>query len=563
MTCRRLAPALLALAVSLAAPATARADEPPIPAYTPPVPIEVDDTASITFDRLVIKADTGMFFRVSSSSFRVSVLEQLQAAGYNTLGLDASVFNQQDSSKARYALGGELTELRCKSGECQIGVTWALLDRSTDQIVYRVASKGYARSPDDPRTRVGPIAVSRTVDSLLSRQAFADLVSRTKDVDGSRTDIEWENIQGIQACESTTKKLPAGLPGAIDTTLLLTSAAGTGGGVLISPDGYALTAAHVVAGQKDIIARRQSGDGAEVEVLRIDRFQDIALVRLKTSFETPCTPLADGIMDVGADIYAIGSPGGEELAFSVSRGIVSGNRSFGDVRFVQTDASLNEGNSGGPLFAQDGRVGAIVSWKIKAPGFEGLGFGVPVQRAVERLGVELRPGPSDDLEPVKPEEGMSVAGDTFTDTADRSYWGWKPWVSPRAKARKQRGTAIALGGIGGALIAGTWGTTVALQRSDQVTWRGLQGGNGVGWGLLVGGTLGAVLIQPKNKSDTLPPSDNASGPAEPGAEANGGDVSLAPAGHAPGDGFLGAPRSPSFRATVVVGLGSIGITGNF
>jgi serine protease Do len=88
-------------------------------------------------------------------------------------------------------------------------------------------------------------------------------------------------------------------------------------------------------------------------------------------------------------VYAVGAPAGEEFAFSVSKGIVSGIRDLNGFSYVQTDASLNPGNSGGPLLDTQGNIVGIVSWKIVASGFEGLSFGVPPSAITRRLAIEV------------------------------------------------------------------------------------------------------------------------------------------------------------------------------
>src|SRR5204863_6990847 len=70
-----------------------------------------------------------------------------------------------------------------------------------------------------------------------------------------------------------------------------------------------------------------------------------------------------------------------------SRGVVSGVRNFAGAEFIQTDASINHGNSGGPLLDVQGRVAAIVDWKVEGGGTEGLGFGIPVSVVATRLGI--------------------------------------------------------------------------------------------------------------------------------------------------------------------------------
>ena len=101
-------------------------------------------------------------------------------------------------------------------------------------------------------------------------------------------------------------------------------------------------------------------------------------------------PVSAGNPERGTDLFAVGHPLGEGLSFSVSRGIVSGFREMDGVRFIQTDASLNPGNSGGPLLDMNGHLVAIVVWKAVGADLEGLGFGVPIQDALSAVGSRIR-----------------------------------------------------------------------------------------------------------------------------------------------------------------------------
>jgi hypothetical protein len=92
---------------------------------------------------------------------------------------------------------------------------------------------------------------------------------------------------------------------------------------------------------------------------------------------------------LGTEVYAIGSPASEKLAFSLTRGIVSGLRDFDGRKYLQTDASISPGNSGGPLVDKQGRAAAIVSWKVAARSIEGVAFGVPVEDALRGLSLSI------------------------------------------------------------------------------------------------------------------------------------------------------------------------------
>lgn len=74
----------------------------------------------------------------------------------------------------------------------------------------------------------------------------------------------------------------------------------------------------------------------------------------------------------------------------MSKGVISGNREINGYSFIQTDASLSPGYSGGPLVNKEGQVIGIVSWKVVAEGYEGLSFGVPLSTVEHCLGLTIK-----------------------------------------------------------------------------------------------------------------------------------------------------------------------------
>jgi serine protease Do len=173
---------------------------------------------------------------------------------------------------------------------------------------------------------------------------------------------------------------------------------GLGSGVLISPKGHVLTAAHVVAGADEILVKTQDGQMHPAEFLFSEASADIALIR----FMQPVPGLSHAElgdsdqMTVGQAAYAIGSPYGLENSFSV--GIISGFRDFGrfydgtiKAEFIQTDAAINVGNSGGPLLNSQGQVIGIASRILSVSGgFQGIGFVVPSNTAKALLSFKNR-----------------------------------------------------------------------------------------------------------------------------------------------------------------------------
>jgi len=169
-----------------------------------------------------------------------------------------------------------------------------------------------------------------------------------------------------------------------------------GSGVLISPDGLALTNSHVIAGSSGIEAETSDGRTLIADLIGEDPATDLALLRLHSPSSFPSAELGDSNeLRVGDFVLAVGSPFG--LARSVTLGIVSalgrslaghGGRRIEGV--IQTDAPLNPGNSGGPLLAHDGRVIGINTAVVQ--GSQGLCFAVPSNTAKFVVGEVLAHG---------------------------------------------------------------------------------------------------------------------------------------------------------------------------
>lgn len=173
---------------------------------------------------------------------------------------------------------------------------------------------------------------------------------------------------------------------------------GLGTGVLIAPDCHVLTAAHVVDGADKIVVKTQDGVLRPAQLIFSEPGADIALLQLmQPDDKLPHAPLGDSDrMAVGQRLYIIGNPQGLENSFS--SGLVSGFRNQGrlydgtiEVEFIQTDAAINSGNSGGPVFDSQGRVVGIASRILtQSGGSEGLGFVVAINTAKQLLALEDR-----------------------------------------------------------------------------------------------------------------------------------------------------------------------------
>lgn len=155
-----------------------------------------------------------------------------------------------------------------------------------------------------------------------------------------------------------------------------------GSGVIISVDGYIVTNNHVVEGAEEIKVRCTNHEEYDATIIGRDPKTDVALIKIEPRNGLTYVKFGDSDkIRVGEWVVAIGNPFGFEN--TVTAGIVSGKgRSFGSgpyENFIQTDASINMGNSGGPLFNLDGDLVGINSVIFSQSGGNiGLGFAIPV-----------------------------------------------------------------------------------------------------------------------------------------------------------------------------------------
>ena len=167
----------------------------------------------------------------------------------------------------------------------------------------------------------------------------------------------------------------------------------TGSGVLISADGKVMTAAHVVHAMDEINVEFLGGEAVKARVVASEPAADLSLLQLaRVPADAKSSPLANSDpIQVGDPVIIVGAPYG--LSYSLSNGLISARwkpntvyKTMPLAEFFQTTATINTGNSGGPMFSMKGEVIGIVSHNIsKSGGSEGLGFVVTINTAKKLL----------------------------------------------------------------------------------------------------------------------------------------------------------------------------------
>jgi serine protease Do len=167
----------------------------------------------------------------------------------------------------------------------------------------------------------------------------------------------------------------------------------SGSGFIVSSDGYILTNNHVIEGSSKVTVRLLDGRQFTAKIVGTDKDTDIGVLKIDATGLTPAALGSSDATKVGEWVLAIGNPLGQDLTFTVTQGIVSakgrGQLNFGDndggrviQDYIQTDAVINRGNSGGPLVNARGEVIGINAAIASATGYyTGYAFAVPIDMA--------------------------------------------------------------------------------------------------------------------------------------------------------------------------------------
>ena len=215
-------------------------------------------------------------------------------------------------------------------------------------------------------------------------------ISSTPSKDGSSS----SSADGVLSGEEIYQKLNDSIV-AIQSADQSGQVASSGSGVVMSEDGYIITNVHVIVDENtgepmsNISVLFADGSQLTASVVGSDDQTDLAVLKVEpTSTLTPAEFGDSDQLQVGEDAYAIGSPGGVQLANSMTSGIISAiNRDItvNDrvMSLIQTNVTINPGNSGGALINKYGQVVGITSAKLGISYYEGLGFAIPINSAKE------------------------------------------------------------------------------------------------------------------------------------------------------------------------------------
>ena len=327
--------------------------------------------------------------------------EELTRLGYNIAGDPKDLFNANTSvSSAEYLIAGRVIKMTgnfCSdhdfwyalptnkySGEMSVTVEWSVLNTLTKNIVLNETITGYYKLEKPEKegiTTVFENAFAISSENFAKSPKLRNLAVGKKIV-ATNDNNSKENIkisQGKSQKEFNIDNLRSNI-------VTIRIGQGHGSGFFVGNNGYLLTNAHVVGDSKSVQIITSSGMEIEGQVIRKSKSRDVALIKVPLKI-TNSLYLKFQIPDIASDVYAAGTPIDEALKTTVTKGIISNIRvdNASGLKFIQADASISPGNSGGPLFDRFGNVIGISVAKYNTNSAEGLGLFIPLKDAFNSI----------------------------------------------------------------------------------------------------------------------------------------------------------------------------------
>jgi serine protease Do len=331
--------------------------------------------------------------------------QTLTDLGYKVVGDPSVVFERKEEiNKARYLVAARITDIKAnicnaaslwdgrplgtQTGEVFLQIDWSFYSSAQRSVVLNVQTTGYNKSSEerpDGFYLIFADAFASATRNLGANNRFLSLVDEGGGkVVGLREQAALIRLQKVEAPQAPQGNYSS----LVESVVTVRAGRSHGSGFLISPDGYILTNAHVVGGNEDVVVIFKAGFELTGRVIRKDRARDVALIKVQVNKATPFA-VQRAKPRVGDEVVAIGTP--VDLAFekTVTRGIVSSIRVLEEYQaeFIQSDVTVQPGNSGGPLVDKYGAVIGIATLGIR--GAVGLNFFIPIGAALESLDVAI------------------------------------------------------------------------------------------------------------------------------------------------------------------------------
>ncbi|MCR9256999.1 MAG: S1C family serine protease [Alphaproteobacteria bacterium] len=330
--------------------------------------------------------------RLDDDRFNDIFRDSLTEANYEVVGDPDRLFGDPDLDRAEYFVAGLVVDAETTGcfpyggfgiyssgdGTAFLEVEWQVYDTLRRRVVLELDTQGSGRVEGvrAPMAEATDAAFAAAVANLLADRRFYDLL---------RTPGPGAAPEGLKGALALTFDANPGVD--YDTlkysVATIRSPNGIGSGFLIEKNLF-LTNEHVVGTAKKVRVVLEGGLEVDGRVTSRNPVRDVATVEVE--IEGRPLSIATTRPKVGDDVFSIGTPLDEKLAGTLRRGIVSAERRYDNLTFLQADVGLNPGNSGGPLLDNKGNVvGVAVSGVMIFGSQQGLNFFIPIEDALSAI----------------------------------------------------------------------------------------------------------------------------------------------------------------------------------
>ena len=334
--------------------------------------------------------------------------ETLTGLGFRVAGDPTDLFRDAEAPEGDLQVGALITDYTASicggfmpgeqkleldtaigTGVAQMTVEWQIHAPALSKTIARIRTTVRVETPSPIINAPEALYQARLRYSL--RAPAADHYFRRAAVTPIRAPSGLVEPPSAEALRLRAARSAASVSDAHRAVAAVITGASLGSAFLVSDQGYLLTNRHVVGSSRLLRLKWSDGTESVGEVVRSDAGRDVALIRTDPR-PGPAFRLRTDPVRQGETVFAIGTPMETRLQGTLTRGVISASRSLAGYRFIQSDAAVNPGNSGGPLLDESGRVVAMtVSRYASSPeeGVQGLNFFIPIDDALRFLALTV------------------------------------------------------------------------------------------------------------------------------------------------------------------------------
>ena len=265
---------------------------------------------------------------------------------------------------------------------------WSVLNTLTQSVVIKDKTTGYAKIETPVKGGISSLFESAFADAA---DGFARSAKMAKLATGQLLEsIDLESPNNLIKIKQGKELNGFNVASIVGNVVTIRVGMGHGSGFFVGSGGYLLTNAHVVGDANFVQVITTTGIEIKGEIIGRNKARDVALIKVPISISEPLN-INYETPEVATEVFAVGTPINEALRTTVTKGIVSAIRedATNGLNFIQADASISPGNSGGPLFNSDGQVIGISVAKFSGSSAEGLGLFIPIVDALKAMGLDL------------------------------------------------------------------------------------------------------------------------------------------------------------------------------